>query len=191
MIYAWVVIPDNDGRYTKYQVNIPTFQVADEDNGTKIGAAVLKGMEMLEKRARIRRNSNSGCYPPFLVLVTDGHPQSKNGAQYEDELQKKAVAAVKSHCSTDGDPSNLIIPFVIGVGGDDIGQETLIQYSGDMVDGFFHVPDIIGTELMQVVAELICTSIRQSMSVGTLSLKRKVQKGYDHFQKLRKRLYPV
>lgn len=25
MIYAWVVIPDNDGRYTKYQVNIPIY----------------------------------------------------------------------------------------------------------------------------------------------------------------------
>lgn len=29
MIYAWVVIPDNDGRYTKYQVNIPIYSRAE------------------------------------------------------------------------------------------------------------------------------------------------------------------
>lgn len=170
-----------------YRVQIPKFQVSKKDNGTKIGAAVLKGMEMLEQRAKIRRNSNSGCYPPFLVLITDGHPQSKDGARYQDELQKKAVAAVRSHCSTNGDPANLIIPFVIGVG-DDIGKETLTQYSGEMVDGFFHVPDIIGTELMRIVAELICTSISKSMSLATLSLKKKVQKEHDRYEKIRQRL---
>ena len=32
MIYAWVVIPDNDGRYTKYQVNIPIYMRATPTN---------------------------------------------------------------------------------------------------------------------------------------------------------------
>ena len=176
----------------KYNAHIPVFTVSKKDNGTKIGAAVLTGLSLLEDRVRMRRNSNSGCYPPFLILITDGHPQSKNGEWYKDEQEDRAVAAVTSHCQTNGNPDNLIVPFVIGVGGDDIATDTLARYSGGFIKGFFHVDDAVGEALMEVVSELICKSIKKSVTLNALYMQEKIEEAYTSYEKKRRKIrFPV
>lgn len=54
MIYAWVVIPDNDGRYTKYQVNIPIYarsEPTDEEPTPEQQSALDEAIAALNEAA--------------------------------------------------------------------------------------------------------------------------------------------
>lgn len=60
MIYAWVVIPDSDGRYTKYQVNIPIYQRAeptDEEPTPEQQSALDEAISALNDAEDVLRES--------------------------------------------------------------------------------------------------------------------------------------
>lgn len=60
MIYAWVVIPDSDGRYTKYQVNIPIYQRAeptDEEPSPEQQSALDEAISALNDAEDVLRES--------------------------------------------------------------------------------------------------------------------------------------
>lgn len=166
-------------------VRVPQFQVSDTDNGTKIGMATLKSMELLQKRVIQRKNSPSGCHTPFLITITDGHPDSQRGVEYQDEDQHRAVERIKAHCFGNGE--HLIIPIVIGVGDEkEIGTQTLKDYSGGFVDGFFHVRDDVSAELIQILSDTICNVIKLSITADANTIRDKVQDGYAEYQSLLK-----
>lgn len=102
--------------------------------GTQMAAAVLRSIDKIEARRRQLENSEIGYYAPFLVLVTDGNPD-KN-----DDLEKynRALALVRSHCDSHIGASEIIVPFIIGVG-DNIDSETLNNYSAGFTKGYFPI----------------------------------------------------
>lgn len=150
----------------------PHFSVADYDDGTKIGAAVLEGLRLLENRRKSM--ASHGYYVPFLILITDGHPDSKRGIQFEDEDQEKAIQRIKESCE-ECNQKDMIVPFIIGVGSDDIGTETLAAYSGGFIDGFFHVRDEISDAACEIICDLICKSLTKSFTPQSYMIKKMMQ----------------
>lgn len=162
-----------------FSCDVPTFDTATEDSGTMISTAVFHAVEKLQNRVTERAKHGSGCYAPFLIMVTDGHTDAEKGADYADENEQKAVEMLKSHCSTNHDPSNLIVPVVIGVGGEDIRSEALRAYSGGFVEGFFHVQDQVSEKLIRVIASMICQSITASVTLNSEAVHDRLQELYE------------
>lgn len=111
----------------------PTFKPVRR-GGTQMAAAVLRSIEKIEEGRRQLENSEIGYYAPFMVLVTDGNPDKNDDpAKYN-----RALALVKSHCDSHIGASEIIVPFIIGVG-DNIDAETLNNYSAGFTKGYFPI----------------------------------------------------
>ncbi len=105
-----------------------------ERGGTYISKAVLRSIEKIEQRRSQLENSEIGYYAPFLVLVTDGDPDGIEDA----EMHSKALTAVKSHCDSHIGASEVIVPFIIGVG-DNVASATLTRYAEGFTKGYFPI----------------------------------------------------
>lgn len=114
-------------------IQVPTFRPV-ERGGTQMASAVLRSIEKIEARRRQLENSEIGYYAPFLVLVTDGNPD-KN-----DDILKynRALSLVKGHCDSKIGASEIIVPFIIGVGSN-IDAQTLNSYSEGFTKGYFPI----------------------------------------------------
>ena len=134
---AFVTFSTNIEMDTEFEsigsLKTPTFTPVRR-GGTQMAAAVLRSIEKIEARRRQLEKSEIGYYAPFLVLVTDGNPD-KN-----DDLEKynRALALVRSHCDSHIGASEIIVPFIIGVG-DNIDSETLNNYSAGFTKGYFPI----------------------------------------------------
>lgn len=112
---------------------------AVEEGGTQIAKAVLRSIEKIEERRRNLEDKGIPYYAPFLVLVTDGNPDEND----EPDLQEKALKLVRSHCTSNVGASEIIVPFIIGVG-DFTVSKTLTSYSAGFVDGYFPIKGSTG-----------------------------------------------
>lgn len=131
--------------------------------GTSIASAVLRSIEKIEERRRQLENSEIGYYAPFLVLVTDGDPdQIDDGVMYQ-----KALAAVRSHCDSHIGASEIIVPFIIGVG-DHIASDTLTAYSEGFTKGYFPIRGNADNVRIQFnkVFQMIGNSTRKSIHLN-------------------------
>lgn len=144
---------------------VPEFSAVKE-GGTNMAQAVLRSIEKIEKRREMLEDSEIGYYAPFFVLITDGNPD-KN-----DDIIKynEALEAVKSHCDSHVGASEIIIPFIIGVG-DHTDEETLNAYAKGFTSGYFPIK---GTEdkaqiKFRKVFELIGNSTRGSVHLDKLN----------------------
>lgn len=165
-----------------HSIQIPRFAVSKHDNGTKIGAAVLLGLEMLTERRR--QNAGFGSYVPFLILMTDGHPDGAYGDGYQDERQEEAMDALHSAC-TNFHLDQMVVPFIIGVGGDDINTQTLRGYSSGFDGGYLHIYDEISDAATQIICDLICKSLTKSFTPQKIMLQKDIQKAQEQIHKTR------
>ena len=71
----------------------PTLEVS---GSTPMGAAIQKGMELLEQRKAVYKSNSIQYYRPWLFLITDGHPNDawEGTAQqlHQAEEDKKLIA---------------------------------------------------------------------------------------------------
>ncbi len=125
--------------YPVKNLEVPRFKAVKE-GGTQTSMAVLRSIEKIEEHRRDLENMDIAYYAPFLVLITDGNPDEND----DPTLEQRALKLVKSHCSSSVGASEIIIPFVIGVG-DFINPETLKKYSAGFVDGYFPIKGSSGT----------------------------------------------
>ena len=150
--------------------------------GTQMASAVLRSIEKLEDRRKQLKNSWIHSFAPFLVLVTDGNPDRND----DENLQGKALAALRRHSDFNA-ISEMIIPYVIGVG-DDINAETLNRYAGCFADGYIPISgtaDIAEVQFKEVF-QVISNSIKLSTRPGDEESNcREVQ---DDIKKLHRRL---
>lgn len=102
--------------------------------GTYMAKAVLRSIQKIEDRRKELENSEIGYYAPFLVLVTDGNPDKND----DIERHNKALKQVRKHCDSHVGASEIIIPFIIGVG-DHVDTETLNDYAKGFTNGFFPI----------------------------------------------------
>ncbi|WP_344982370.1 vWA domain-containing protein [Deinococcus rubellus] len=90
--------------FTAAQDFVPPYLNAEE--ATPLGAAVLHGLQMLQRRKDVIRNAGIGLYRPWIFLITDGEPT--------DDWQQ-AAAEIKK-----GEASKAFAFFSVGVQGADI-----------------------------------------------------------------------
>ena len=102
--------------------------------GTNLAEAVLRAIEKIEDRRKELESADIPYYAPFLVIVTDGDPDDTA----DQLMQMQAVSAVKRYCDSSIGATEIIVPFVIGVG-DHISPETLNEYAAGFTKGYFPI----------------------------------------------------
>ncbi len=143
-------------------MQIPTFRPVRE-GGTQMAQAVLLSIEKLEQRRRQLENLEIPYYAPFLVLVTDGNPdRNDNLAQYNQVLE-----LVRRHCNSHIGASEIIIPFIIGVGSH-IDAQTLNNYSAGFTRGYFPINGTADSARVQFnkVFQMIGNSTKKSIHLN-------------------------
>ena len=145
---------------------VPQFEVSVKDGGTNIGAALKHAVRKLE--GRVQELAKFGSYPPFLVLISDGHPKEPDNPGYHEELadQEEAIELLRRHTTTHRGENNLIFPFVIGVGGEDINKKRLSDYAQNFRAGYFHIRDNNAEEDWSYLTEILAKSVRDSVTVN-------------------------
>ena len=131
--------------------------------GTYISMAVLRCIDKIEQRRRELENSEIGYYAPFLVLVTDGDPDNID----DQVMYNRALAAVRSHCDSHIGASEIIVPFIIGVG-DHVVSETLTKYAEGFTRGYFPIRGDANRARIQFnkVFQMIGNSTRKSIHLN-------------------------
>ena len=136
--------------------------VALKKGGTYISKAVLCAIDKIENRRQELVNAEINYFAPFLILVTDGDP---------DEIDKavpsynEALAAVKKHCDSHVGASEIIVPFIIGVG-DHVDSRTLTSYAEGFTKGYFPIKgDSINAKFSKVF-KLIGNSTNKSIHLN-------------------------
>lgn len=162
----------------------PSFEICEEDEGTDIGLAVIHCVNKLVERKKKR--ASKGSYPATLVLGTDGYPELEAVDTLDDlddeeqqalraereKNQEKAIDLVKQHCHTHSGQNNLIIPFVIGVGGDDVDTTVLDDYTGELIAEAFHVRDGNAEGSFALITDILTHSVTNSTSVNKIVSER-------------------
>lgn len=140
----------------------PRFRTVDE-GGTEMGQAVLRSIEKIENRREQLENMEIPYFAPFLVLVTDGNPDEND----EVSVQEKALDAVRRHCDSHVGASEIIVPFVIGVG-DHISSKTLDRYASGFTKGYFPIKGKAGEAKVQFnkVFQMIGNSTKKSIHLN-------------------------
>lgn len=163
---AFVTFSTNIEMDTQFEsissLSTPTFQTV-EKGGTQMAQAVLRSIEKIETRRKQLENMEIPYYAPFLVLVTDGNPDENDSAA----LQAQALSAVKSHCDSHIGASEIIVPFVIGVG-DHISSKTLDEYASGFTKGYFPINGTAGKAKLQFnkVFQMIGNSTKKSIHLN-------------------------
>ena len=135
---------------------------ADMDNvGTRLADAVDESIQTIERYCKELENRSFHHYVPFLVVVTDGN--DGDVASRTRKVQERLKARCKSHRNTG--MSNLIIPFIIGVG-EDMNLETLKGYSEGFRKGMFQIRDRSDRQGFDAVFRLILTSMAESVDLN-------------------------
>lgn len=131
--------------------------------GTQMANAVLRSIEKIEQRRSQLENSEIGYYAPFLVLVTDGNPDNNDDAA----MRAQALSLVKSHCDSHIGASEIIVPFIIGVG-DHIDAGTLNDYSRGFTKGYFPIRGAASRTQLQFnkVFQMIGNSTKKSIHLN-------------------------
>lgn len=147
--------------------------------GSRLSIAVNESVEVLEKRKKELSDNGIPFYAPFLVIITDGNPDHADDARE----MSKTINLVKSHCSTTHIDAitNLIIPFVVGVG-DIIDSETLKLLSAGFVDGYFTVrgeSDKTTKGAFSSMFKVIRNSAKTSQSLNPVDAISTIQKDLD------------
>ena len=154
----------------------PRKYTAVEHGGTFISKAVLRSIEKIEEKKRELEDSEIQYFAPFLILVTDGDPDAidiSNSSTYNEALN-----AVKSHCDSHVGATEIIIPFIIGVG-DHMEVKTLTRYAEGFTNGYFSVrgnASSIKTKFSKVF-ELIGNSTKKSvhLNAGVREIIKSIQ----------------
>lgn len=163
---AFVTFSTNIEMDTEFEsistLRTPRFQTVEE-GGTQMAQAVLRSIEKIEMRRRQLENMEIPYYAPFLVLVTDGNPDENDTAS----LQASALAAVRNHCDSHIGASEIIVPFVIGVG-EYISSKTLNEYAAGFTKGYFPITGTAGQARVQFnkVFQMIGNSTKKSIHLN-------------------------
>lgn len=163
---AFVTFSTNIEMDTEFQsintLTKPMIQTVDH-GATMMSNAVLRSIEKIEQRRRELENSEIGYYAPFLVLVTDGDPDKND----DIEAYQKALSLVRQHCDSHVGASEIIIPFIIGVG-DHLDTETLTEYAKGFTKGYFPIcGDAQAVELnFKRVFQMIGNSTKKSIHLN-------------------------
>lgn len=131
--------------------------------GTNLSEAVLRSIEKIENHRKELENNAISYYAPFLVIITDGDP---DGAD-DTAKQMQAVAAVKKYCESHVGASEIIVPFVIGVG-DHISSNTLNEYAAGFTPGYFPIRGTAENVKInfQKAFKLIGNSVKKSINLN-------------------------
>lgn len=163
---AFVTFSTNIEMDTEFEsigtLKTPTFSPVSH-GGTQMARAVLRSIDKIEQRKKQLEKFEIPYYAPFLVLVTDGNPDKNDDiAQYN-----KARTLVRSHCDSHIGATEIIVPFIIGVG-DHIDAETLNNYSVGFTKGYFPIKGTAGSVKMQFnkVFQMIGNSTKKSIHLN-------------------------
>ena len=134
-----------------------------KEGGTRMADAVIWSINEIEKKRQQLQRSEIAYYAPFLVLVTDGNPDDN-----DDKVRlEEAVSLVKKHCDSHIGASEIVVPFIVGVG-DRVDEKTLKAFSAGFVDGYFPIKGIAeqAKSRFQEVFKLISNSAHISVHLN-------------------------
>ena len=108
---------------------IPVFEPLKRPACTEFPRAVDHSLKMLQNRLSDLSKSSTGHYVPFLVVVTDGNPdsqdyQSMESDGYRDE-EDKVYYHLKRWCDPMRSMDQLILPFFVGIGDEGVDFTSL------------------------------------------------------------------
>ena len=163
---TWKTVQPKTGANYDKSFQVPQFAISKKDGGTNIGYALKRAVRKLENR--VKELKEFGSYPPFLILVSDGHPYEENNPGYHEELddQEEAIELLRSHTITHRNENNLIFPFVIGVGQEDINKKRLSDYAQNFRAGYFHIRDNADKEKWDYLTQILARSITDSVTLN-------------------------
>ncbi len=163
---AFVTFSTNIEMDTEFEsinsLKVPSFGTVKR-GGTQMAQAVLRSIEKIERRRIQLEDSEIGYYAPFMVLVTDGNPDRNDDMTKHNQV----LDLVRSHCDSHIGASEIIVPFIIGVG-DRIDAETLNNYSKGFTKGYFPIKGNASKARVQFnkVFQMIGNSTRKSVHLN-------------------------
>ena len=124
---------------------VPAFEPLRRPACTELPRAVDHGLKMLQDRLLVLTKSYIGHYAPFLVVVTDGNPDSQDyrnleSAGYRDE-EDKVYYRLKRWCDSMRPKDQLILPFFVGIGGEGVDFTSLQKLASALPSALCTVDD--------------------------------------------------
>lgn len=177
------VIQMVDSRACERTITVPFFEPLDRETCTELPRAVGRAHKMLCDRMSGIKKSKYSHYAPFLVVVTDGNPDSQDyqeweAAGYRDE-EENVSYKLKRWCDKLQPLDHLILPFFIGIGSEGVDFTGLRRLAANLPGGLFIVEDDGEDSVSELgrVFSVIAATISKSTNYNTTSeLIRAVEK---------------
>ena len=126
-------------------IKVPFFEPLKRKACTELPRAVGRAHKMLCERMSDIKKSNYSHYAPFLVVVTDGNPDSQDyqeweSAGYRDE-EMNICRKLALWCNPMQPLDRLILPFFVGIGSEGVDFTGLRRLARNLPAGLFIVED--------------------------------------------------
>ena len=130
-----------DNHFYPMKLTVPVFKPVSVEAGTHLSPVLNRAVQMLEDRRITIKKLNHDYYTPFLVLSTDydHHGLYESHSEYFSK-KSEDIAMLQSKCDDGLNASEMIVPFIVGIGSD-VENTRLREYSVGFRDGYITVPD--------------------------------------------------
>ena len=132
------------------------FHVVPE-NGTSLAHAVMESIEKIKEERRELERLMVENYAPFLIIVTDGD----EGDTKQSDIKQAQETLYAHTCSR----SDVIIPFIIGVG-EDVSLDKLKGYSRGFEEGTFRLKNSAQVQAFRAIFKIVGDSIGSSVDLN-------------------------
>ena len=167
-----------DNNFSSITLTAPEFRPTNGRVGTYSSPALNCAIEKLELYRTELQKNHKDYYTPFMVffsgceknLLWDNHPIKK-------AEKDRDIAMLKSKCANHLEVSDVIIPFIVGIG-NAVQKTCLREYAAGFPEGYLQVPEVTAynlgeQELVANTFKLLAKSIADSTACkgGTKDLK--------------------
>lgn len=139
------VVHETSSGVREHTMVVPYFEPLRREACTELPRAVGAALRLLRERMESLKKSRYSYYTPFLVVVTDGNPdsrdyQSMESVGYRDE-ENKVYGQLARWCNPLCAMDKLILPFFVGIGGEGVDFTSLRRLAGNLPGGLCIVDD--------------------------------------------------
>lgn len=174
-VHTWV---KEDNSLSSRTLTVPEFRPTNGSAGTYFSPALNHAIKKLELHRTELKKKNCDYYTPFMVffsgceknLLWDNHPS-------KEEEKDRDIAMLKSKCANHLEVSDVIIPFIVGIG-NAVQKTCLREYAAGFPEGYLQVPEVTAynqeeQKLFSNIFKSLAKSIEDSTTCksGTRNLK--------------------
>lgn len=131
------------GKTMNYTLTVPHFRPVEYESCTELPESVGYAHKKLKERLNALIRLKTLNYASFLVVCTDGNPDTAQYGSAEmleyQGVERKVVRELGSRCNPGCRPSELILPFFIGIGSDGVDMSGLQRLAGNLPSSFYPI----------------------------------------------------